>query len=160
FILSTTGPLLQAWFARRAEPYRLFAVSNAGALLALIGYPVLIEPVIATRRQAVLWSFAFAVFAILSAAVAWMSRRGKIVFERLPSPPKSDLATWAALAAGGSMLLLSTTNQLTQNVAAVPFLWLGPLAIYLLTFILCFESAGLYRRGLWLRLLAMAFGLV
>lgn len=165
FLLSSTGPLLQAWYARRwpdSQPYRLFALSNAGALIALVVYPALVEPNVPTRRQDVLWSVGFAAFAILCAAIAWIGRadpnstsigRAQVSSQR---PPGRLL--WIALAAAGSMLLLSTTNQLTENVAAVPLLWILPLAIYLITFILSFESSRWYRRGLFLRLLAMALG--
>jgi len=163
FLLSTTGPLLQAWFAHKwpeADAYRLFAVSNAAALLALLAYPILIEPHAATRTQDVAWSFGFAGFAILCAATAWISRGSEKVTLLATRPPGVSLLTWFALAAGGSMLLLSTTNQLTQNIAAVPFLWIGPLVVYLVSFILCFESSRWYRRGFYLRLLAMALATV
>ncbi len=161
FLLSTTGPLLQAWYARRwpeARPYRLFALSNLGALMALVAYPSLIEPRIPTHTQDYLWSAGFGVFAILCAGIAW-SGRG-ISAGRVETSPVGtrDRFTWIILAAAGSMLLLSTTNQLTENVAAVPLLWIVPLALYLLTFILCFESSRWYRRPVFQRLLAMALG--
>ena len=164
FVLSTTGPLLQAWISRAwpgSEPYRLFALSNAGALLALIAYPLLIEPSIPTRAQALIWSATFVGFAALAIASGWISRRGAAV-PPVSSPPsgRAEKLLWVALSTGGSMLLLATTNQLTQNVAAVPFLWLLPLVIYLLTLILCFESTRWYRRGVFLRLLAMGLGAV
>ncbi len=159
FALSATSPLLQAWYARRwTDPYRLFALSNAGALMALIAYPTLIEPRVPTHRQDLAWSAGFVVFAILCAAIAWISRTSYTIRDMAPKP--SGRLTWIALAAAGSMLLLATTNQLTQNVAAVPLLWIVPLAIYLITFILCFESSRWYRRGIYLRLLAMALGAV
>jgi hypothetical protein len=159
FVLSATSPLLQAWYARRwSDPYRLFALSNAGALMALIAYPILVEPNVATRRQDVWWSAAFVVFAVLCGSIAWFSRAPYSVRDVYPTP--SGRWTWIALAAAGSMLLLATTNQLTQNVAAVPLLWIVPLAIYLVSFILCFESSRWYRRGIYLRLLAMALGAV
>lgn len=159
FLLCSTGPLLQSWYARQgpeAQPYRLFALSNAGALLALVAYPVLIEPRISTRMQAILWSFGFAGFAALWTFTAAVSP-GTELRRRLHHKPQGS---WIALSAAGSMLLLATTNQLTQNVAAAPFLWILPLAIYLLTFILCFESSGWYRPGLSARLLAVALGWV
>ncbi|HLX46360.1 MAG TPA: fused MFS/spermidine synthase [Bryobacteraceae bacterium] len=163
FLLSTTGPLLQAWYARvfqGTQPYRLFALSNAGALIALAAYPVLIEPRVATHAQDVAWSIGFAGFAALCGFTAWISRRGEVVSAKVAmiAPPRSQRVMWIALAAAGSMMLLATTNQLTQNVAAVPFLWIVPLAIYLVTFILCFESSRWYQRGLFLRLLAVALG--
>ena len=163
FLLSTTGPLLQAWIARAwpgSEPYRLFALSNAGALLALLAYPILIEPSIPTRAQALIWSATFAGFAVLCVAAAWISRAGEAKPQAAADPASGGKLMWVALAAGGSMLLLAITNQLTQNVAAVPFLWVIPLAIYLLTFILCFESTRWYRRSIFLRLLAMGLGAV
>lgn len=167
FLLSTTGPLLQFWYSRRwpdSQPYRLFALSNAGALLALCAYPVWIEPRLATRTQDGLWSIAFAGFAVLCAVAAWISTASTAVShpeESASEPPRlAQMVTWTALAAGGSMLLLSTTNQLTQNIAAVPLLWILPLAIYLLTFTLCFESTRWYRRPIFLRLLAVALASV
>ncbi|HUA87727.1 MAG TPA: fused MFS/spermidine synthase [Bryobacteraceae bacterium] len=165
FLLSTTGPLLQSWIARTwpgSQPYRLFALSNAGALTALIAYPSLIEPAIATRAQVLIWSAAFAVFAILCVASGWISRGSAASDRRSPTSaiPAETKVLWVALSAAGSMLLLATTNQITENIAAVPFLWIIPLAIYLITFILCFESTRWYRRGIFLRLLAMGLGAV
>jgi SAM-dependent methyltransferase len=163
FLLSSTGPLLQAWIARRtqgAAPYRLFAVSNAAALLALVVYPVWIEPRFSARAQDVAWSAGFGVFAILAAAAGWLSRAEVVRTPVGPRPGRRSLAIWFALSAGGSMLLLSTTNQLTQNVAAVPFLWILPLAVYLMTFILCFEGRNWYRRGAFLRIAGIAFAAV
>ncbi len=169
-LLSATSPLLQSWYARswpESQPYRLFALSNAAALLALCSYPVWIEPRLPTRVQDIIWSAAFAAFAGLCALTAVCGARTRACHvstlgERVisQSPVLRQKVTWIALAAGGSMLLLSITNQLTQNVAAVPLLWILPLAIYLLTFILCFESSRWYRRGVYLRLLAVALASV
>ena len=161
-LLAATSPLLQGWFARswpERPPYRLFAVSNAASLAALAGYPVLIEPRLPARAQDVAWSFGFAGLAGLCALTAVLSPRnsnqpGQAV-RPAAAPTREERLLWTALAAGGSMLLLATTNQLTANVAAVPFLWILPLAVYLLTFILCFESRRWYRRELFLRLLAV-----
>lgn len=161
FLLSATSPLLQKWLARDgSQPYRLFALSNVGALLALAAYPLWIEPSIATRAQDVWWSAGFGVFAALCAAAAWLSRPETDVSTEIETPssePQNSLA-WLLLAAAGSMMLVSTTNHLTQNVAAVPFLWIVPLGAYLLSFIICFESPRWYQRGLFLRLLAVALG--
>ncbi|MGA3185723.1 MAG: fused MFS/spermidine synthase [Bryobacteraceae bacterium] len=155
FLLSATSPLLQKWLAREgAQPYRLFALSNVGALLALAAYPLLIEPRSATRAQDFWWSGAFALFVVLCAVAAWLAKPGTIVIAD-PSQTWESGVPWLLLAAAGSMLLVSTTNQLTQNVAAVPFLWILPLAVYLLSFIICFESPRWYQRGLFLRLLAV-----
>ncbi|MGE5646776.1 MAG: spermidine synthase [Acidobacteriota bacterium] len=163
-LLSATSPLVQSWFARRfpgSRPYRLFAVSNLGALAALAAYPVWIEPRLAARAQDVAWSAGFAVFAVLCGTVAWLSRGGWEGWKPAAGRgPTRQYGAWIALSAAGSMLLVATTNQLSQNVAAVPFLWILPLAIYLLTFILCFESPRWYKRGLYLKLLAVALGSV
>jgi hypothetical protein len=172
FLLSTTGPLLQAWFARRfpgRSPYRLFSLSNFASMLALLGYPLLIEPWLPTHVQALDWSVAYAVFAVLCAGAAFASVRGTAVQVALmqaranapsnskrPSPARQWL--WVALAATGSMLLLAVTNHITQNVAAVPLLWIVPLSLYLLTFILCFDGERWYRRRFFLLAAAIMLG--
>jgi hypothetical protein len=161
FLLSATSPLLQKWLARDgSQPYRLFALSNVGALLALAAYPLWIEPRIATRAQDLSWSVGFGAFALLCGVAAWLSRPRSDVWiatESIAVKSQSSIP-WLLLAAAGSMMLVSTTNQLTQNVAAVPFLWILPLGAYLLSFIICFESPRWYQRGLFLRLLAVALG--
>ncbi|HUK16319.1 MAG TPA: fused MFS/spermidine synthase [Bryobacteraceae bacterium] len=166
FLLSTTGPLVQAWYARRfkgAVPYRLYALSNAGSMFALLSYPVLFEPVFGVHEQASIWSWAYAVFFVLCAATAWVSSQAPVI-ETLaeeggaPKPGARQYALWMALPACASVLLLAITNHLSQNVAAIPFLWVLPLSIYLLTFILCFEGDGWYRRNPYLQLLAVALG--
>ncbi|HEV2491855.1 MAG TPA: fused MFS/spermidine synthase [Terriglobia bacterium] len=161
-LLSSTSPLLQAWYAeerRGALPYRLFALSNAGSMLALVSYPVLVEPVFSTRHQAVGWSLAYAAVAALS-AVAALRPRGEMAArphgESSPSPGWKLQLLWVALAACASSLLLAITNHLSRNVAAIPFLWVLPLSLYLLSFILCFEGHGWYHRGIYLRLWAVA----
>ena len=164
FLLSTTGPLLQAWYARRyrgAMPYRLYALSNAGSMFALISYPVLFEPWLGTRHQALSWSWAYGAFILLCAATAWLGREAAA--EQPQAAPDDQEPTrriffWMALPACASILLLAVTNHLTQNVAAIPFLWILPLSIYLLSFILCFESEGWYRRPVFLGLFAVAVG--
>ncbi len=163
FLLSTTGPLVQAWYARAnpgASPYRLYALSNIGSMLALLGYPFLVEPLIATRRQAWLWSVGYAGFAALGAVAAWASRAaqgtGEAATEDIGAPAFSERLIWCALAACASTLLLATTTHITQDVAPIPFLWVLPLALYLLSFILTFERAGWYRRGLYLPLTFLA----
>jgi len=164
FLLSTTGPLLQAWYARRyqgAMPYRLYALSNAGSMFALISYPVLFEPWLGTHHQAVNWSAAYGVFVVLCAGTAWLGRETAAA-QAGPAPDAPDPARriffWIALPACASTLLLAITNHLTQNVAAIPFLWILPLSLYLLSFILCFESASWYRRPVFLGLFAVAVG--
>jgi len=151
FMLSTTGPLVQAWYARRhqgAAPYRLYALSNIASLLALLSYPVLVEPFVATRAQARLWSWAYLGFAALALGAALRSPGEARPADGGPAPPAPPAATWALwalLPACASALLLAVTNHLTQNVAAIPFLWVLPLCLYLLTFIVCFDREGWYR---------------
>lgn len=161
FLLAANSPLLQAWFARARpgeNPYRLFAVSNFGSLVALLGYPLLLEPRLGGAGQVTLWSWLFAAFALLCAAVAWLTPSAKAPEEEsTPVAPlaRGDVALWIVLSATGSVLLLAVTNHLTQNVASVPLLWLAPLTLYLLSFILTFEGKGWYRpEWLWSLLLA------
>ena len=169
FLLSTTSPLLQAWFARRirhAGPYRLFALSNLASLLALLAYPVAIEPWVSTRTQSAAWSLSYALFALVCAAAAIASARGQLsVAGGAPGPgeaPSAEAApggtrrlTWLALAGMASFLLLAVTNHICQNVASLPFLWILPLSLYLGTFILCFDHPRWYRRNVFLALAAV-----
>ncbi|MBL8510443.1 MAG: hypothetical protein JNM52_02250, partial [Betaproteobacteria bacterium] len=170
FLLSTTSPLIQAWFARRypgVSPYRLFALSNTASMLALLGYPFLLEPWISTRSQAVSWSVGFGLFALLIAAAAWVGLKYQPVAANFtangdapPAPSTADKLIWVALSALGSMLLLAISNHLTQNISSMPLLWVVPLALYLLTFILCFDAkdaeGSWYQRNLFLPMLAVA----
>lgn len=161
FALSTTGPLVQTWYARsheRAAPYRLFALSNLGSMLALLSYPLLVEPTLALGRQTRLWSAGFLAFALLCAALVWRSRGS----EQTPAPAAEQSAPpglglrvlWAGLACCASTLLLAFTSYMSLNIAAIPFLWVLPLALYLLSFVLCFDATGWYQRWLFLPLLA------
>jgi hypothetical protein len=168
-LLSTTSPLMQAWYARTHKqglPYRWYALSNLGSMLALLSYPVLVEPYLATRHQGQVWSAAYAVFVVLCGTLAWRARKDREPGDRIseiggdsqyPSPvPAASRLLWIALAACASILLLAVTNYLTQNVAAIPFLWVLPLSVYLLSFIVCFEAPRVYRRAVFLPLLAVA----
>ena len=172
-LLSTTGPLLQAWYARRFKgsiPYRLYALSNAGSMFALISYPVLFEPAFGTRQQAFMWSWGFGAFVLLCGLVAWKAGKDAPELAGIPeqsrasegavpeAPTLKHYLMWLLLPATASILLLAISNHLSQNVAAIPFLWVLPLSIYLLTFILCFEGEGWYRRNPYLQLLAVALG--
>lgn len=165
-VLSATSPLLQSWYARSrggALPYRYFALSNAGSLLALLAYPVAIEPYLRGHSQAWLWSIGYGLFAVLcgsSAIAVGKSHRfhdTPLVTENSRTNP-AQIALWIALSAAPSILLLAVTNLLTQNIAPMPLLWVIPLAIYLLTFILCFESDRWYRRIVFLPLVLPALG--
>jgi SAM-dependent methyltransferase len=161
FLLAATSPLLQAWFARArpgANPYRLFAVSNLASLIALIGYPFLVEPFFGGAQQVSIWSGLFALFALLCTAMAWMTPR-RAIEARTEASTRAEPTPWVlwlALSATGSVLLLAVTNHLTQNVAAVPLLWLVPLTLYLASFIITFEGKGWYQlEWLWAVLLAL-----
>ena len=162
FLLSTTGPLVQAWFARTfpaGTVYRLFALSNLGSLLALVSYPFVFEPWITTVAQSWGWSAAYVAFVALCAAAALFSLRGRTAVDTHeavtapnagPPPGPRDYAAWLLLSAMGAFMLLAVTNHITHDVASVPFLWILPLTLYLVTFILCFEGRGWYQRRIFL----------
>jgi spermidine synthase len=160
--LSATAPLVQRWFhdlypSRTA--YRLYAVSNAGSLLALISYPSVVEPLLRLDQQSLTWSLFYALFALCCAYCAWQLRKAPAAaLPEEPAEPQtaSKKLTWLTLSAIGSVLLVATTNQMSQEIAVVPFLWILPLTIYLLTFILCFESENWYGRKAFSFLLAIA----
>ncbi len=162
--LSATSPLLQAWLGRAGfkTPYRMFAVSNFASLAALLLYPTVVEPTLGTRAQSVAWSLLYVAFAAMCTVLAWKIRHASAPLdETIPArTPTLRIVQWFALAACGSMLLLSVTNHIDENVAAVPFLWILPLATYLLSFVFSFGSLNIYRRSLWLRLLAFALGIL
>ena len=186
FVLSTTSPLVQAWFARGfpgRSPYRLFALSNLASMMALLGYPFLLEPWIATRAQAWGWSTGYVLFVGLCVATAWKSasRKSEVnsmeIGVRLDSPDVLDGRSpaewkvesdpgiprqilWCALAATSSALLLAVTGHITQNIAAVPLLWIVPLSLYLISFILCFDGKGWYHRETFLAMLAAGLGVM
>lgn len=205
FALSATSPLVQAWFSHvhpGRSPYRLYALSNAGSLLALLSYPFVFEPVFDLSRQATLWSGAFGLYGALCGVCLiclWHLRhRTPVVVPTRPSPPPSletashprrsvtaaaavqmmapgrtkpqraakpawnptanddatpptwlDWFRWLALPACASLMLLATTNHVCQDVAVVPFLWVMPLTLYLLSFILCFDAPWWYSRRYW-----------
>jgi spermidine synthase len=168
-LLSATSPLLQAWYLRVKKdviPYRLFALSNFGSMLALLSYPLLIEPRLTLGIQAKTWSAGYVLFALVCAFAGWRSSgataadtvQGSPTAESAKSPSAASMVFWVALAACASVLLLSTTTLLTQNVAPIPLLWVVPLSIYLLSFIFCFEG-HVYHRFIFLPLLLAALAL-
>ena len=164
FLLSSTSPLVQAWYARASpgtSPYRLFALSNFASMLALLGYPFLIEPWLTGTLQSWTWSVGYMGFTACCAALAWrtralppLSRSEGLREADAARPGARQIALWLALATLGSVMLLGVTNHLTQNVPSIPLLWVVPLAVYLATFILCFESKRWYRPDLYLASLA------
>jgi hypothetical protein len=163
FMLSTTGPLLQAWYARcrqAAMPYRLYALSNAGSMFALLSYPVLVEPTLTTRHQSVAWSVGYGVFILLCGLAAFRSCREPVSARETGSgdverPGPRLYALWLLLPACASVLLLAVTSHLSQNVAAIPLLWVVPLSVYLFSFILCFDRTSWYRRNPYIELLGV-----
>ncbi len=172
FVLSTTSPLVQVWFSHSypgRSPYRLYALSNFGSLAALLSYPFLFEPAFDLPRQSWLWSGAFVGYVVLCGACAgwlWVRKPCATAAPGLdPDVAVSPAATglsglrwllWVFLPACASLVLLATTNHVCQDVAVVPFLWVAPLALYLLSFILCFDHPRWYVRGLWATLAASA----
>jgi hypothetical protein len=177
FVLASTSPLLQQWFARiypGRSPYRLYALSNAGSLLALVSYPFFFEPRLTRHAQARLWGWGLVLYAlgcVWCAANVWKTRAvaaqpaadaGVTAIKEQPSlnPSLVERSLWLLLPACASVLLLAITNKLCQDVAVVPFLWVLPLALYLLTFIICFDHSRWYARfPFTLALVASAGGL-
>jgi spermidine synthase len=153
-LLSSTAPLVQSWYSRLypgKPPYRLYALSNAGSLLALLSYPFLFEPFFGRRPLSILWMSAFAVFVALYAAGARLALGAPASSGEAPEgggePPAVPLrlrALWILLPAFASAMLLASTNQMCQDVIVMPFFWVTPLAAYLLSFILAFDRPGAY----------------
>ncbi len=148
-VLATTSPLITRWFASlepSANPSRLFAISNLGSFLGLLSYPFAFEITLSSTAQTRLWSVAFVVYAILFALcafVVWRARGANVERPRAEGGDGAPLAPgrvlrWIGLSALASVLLLATTNQVSQWSAVIPFLWIVPLALYLLTFVLAF----------------------
>jgi len=166
FLLASTSPLLQRWFADRYQgrsPYRLYAVSNAGSLMGLLTYPFLVEPFLRMREQAWLWSFGYAVFVLFAVRLAFgLSVAGmQASVPPPPTPPASahiprrTALLWILLSMLPSALLVATTSRMAQDVPAVPFLFVLQLSIYLLTFIIAFDGPRWYWRPLFLVLLGL-----
>jgi hypothetical protein len=162
FLLSTTTPLVQAWYWRRfrsAVPYRLFALSNLASLGALLGFPLVFEPAFDLKALGWGWSLVYAGFVVLCGILALGSAEGEA---KAPATPRTDPPVpgvqlgWLALSAMGSVMLLAVTNHITQNIASVPFLWVVPLALYLVSFILAFDHPRWYVRPFFVAALAVA----
>src|SRR5262249_30683490 len=145
------APLVQNWFSLArpgSSPWRLYALSNFGSFLALLSYPFAVEPYFRLRTQAWIWSGMYVVFGALciwDARVApyrtatVRERTSADVFSSLPHPAVATILLWLGLSAAGSTLLLAVTNEISQEIAVVPFLWIAPLAVYLLTFVITFD---------------------
>lgn len=170
-VLSATAPLLQAWYARvrfgcadGQNPYVLYAASNLGSFLALIAYPALIEPLLTLSGQRAGWSGGYAAFVLMVvalAAVAWRRGPGTVEaapLERSAPIPWKEKVVWVLLAAAPASLMLGVTTHLSTDVASAPFLWVAPLALYLLTFVIAFQSKPLIPLPITL-VIAAALGL-
>ena len=179
FVLASTGPLVQAWLARRRSDggvYRLYAFSNLGSLAALDSYPLVVEPWLAIGGQTTVWSLLFCLFALVQGLLAlWLGSvlprsaasvdgasggragDGEPTTGLAAATPDTDggragvrpsryrRCAWLLLPALASVTLLAVTNHVCQDVAVIPFLWVLPLGLYLLSFIICFDRAGWYR---------------
>ena len=165
FALSATGPLIQHWFSRAnpvASPYRLYALSNAGSLLALLSYPFYFETEFSRLAQAGMWGgglLGFTVCCVACGTRVWKISNvppasphadvegGEVRNERSPGQPSLlNVSLWLLLPACASVLLIAITNKLSQDVTVIPLLWVIPLALYLLSFIICFDSPRWYLR--------------
>ncbi len=167
-LLSASGPLLQHWFGEvypTRSPYRLYAVSNLGSLLGLLTYPFVFEPLLKINQQTGFWSWGFALYAVIAATTAlfFLKRhpRGNAGqrTETAVRPGAASVLLWIAFSACGSILLLALTSQMCQDVAVVPFLWVVPLSLYLLTFVIAFDHERWYYRPIAVPLAAIAVGM-
>jgi spermidine synthase len=179
-VMSATNPLLQAWYSRGtvrggntaapSPPYRLFALSNFGSLLALVAYPALVEPYFSLHAQTVAWSAGFLAFVVVCGVISLNARNFSPAELPIPEPQAAlagnpdnpptpgERTLWLLAAACGAFLLAAVTSHLSQNIAAIPLLWIIPLAIYLFTFVVAFNGGRLYFRWLVVRLLPVAVG--
>lgn len=174
FLLSATSPMMQHWFAlswSKRVPYRLYALSNAGSLLGLLSYPFLVEPHVRLGAQRWAWAAGYGLFLVcffFSARSATRSAASAALQKefvpdlRPPAPPVgwSLRLLWIGLAACASVLFLATTNLICEDIAVSPFLWVLELSLYLLSFIVCFESDRWYRREIFYPLFAVTVALV
>ncbi|MDO6426682.1 fused MFS/spermidine synthase [Thalassotalea sp. 1_MG-2023] len=179
FILSSTGPLVQNWYASNHQgkaPYFLYSWSNVASLIALLSFPFVFEPILAASTQLILWSVLYGVYVLAFIVIAITTYRGQLLqpIETTQSITGVNIDTgvakidrhthdfnltnaisWVALSSLGVIFLVATTNAITQNVAPIPFLWILPLCLYLLSFIICFHSDRWYIRWYWLILLIL-----
>ena len=162
-LVASASPLLQRWFTLErsaVSPYRLYAVSNLGSLMGLLTYPFLLEPLVGLRAQHILWSAGYLLFLGVAGWCAWgVFRNARNDAAPIPTPtkptptadapPATTRLLWLTLSAWGSVLLLATTSRITQDVAPIPFLWVLPLSLYLISFVICFDSERWYDRRVW-----------
>jgi hypothetical protein len=161
FVLAANGPLMQAWFSRifpERSYARLYALSNVGSLLGLLAYPLALEPSLTLRQQGWTWALGFVVFAMVAGLLSYRAREEQGVSHvevNADKPSASLRVLWLILAGTASLFLLSITNQISQEVAVIPFLWVIPLTMYLLSFILAFSDSRWYDRRLYALLFAL-----
>ncbi|MBV9931104.1 MAG: fused MFS/spermidine synthase [Alphaproteobacteria bacterium] len=146
FITSAQAPLMQRWYAletRRGEPWALYAASNLGSFAGLLSYPLLVEPLLTLRQQSLLWTAGYALLVLLVGLCA-LTIPADVVEEKprtaSPPAPLRRVLLWMAVAAVPSGLMLSTTTHLTTDIVAVPMLWVVPLGLYLLSFVIAFAD--------------------
>lgn len=158
FLLSTSGPLLQAWYTRATEraPYRLYAVSNFGSLLGLLSYPFVVEPLLKLRTQGWFWSGLYLVFAagiagcVAAVRSARRTEQAPVAREpESPAPSGTQYALWVLLPGCASVALLATTSVISLYLAATPLIWVLPLSVYLISFIICFGRPAWYVPGVF-----------
>jgi len=161
-LISSSGPLFQSWFRsqyQNKDTYRLYALSNIGSLLGLLSYPFVIEPLLSLHQQSLLWSTGFILYFIWTLACLHSLRHTNADVREIQEPVTAnpirvaDAFVWVCMAGIATVLLLATTNKITMDVASVPFLWILPLTLYLLSFIICFDRAAWYVRKWWVPLL-------
>lgn len=170
FVLSATAPLLQSWFSRTLpgrSPYRLYALSNFGSLLALVSFPVLFEPSFTRTAQSTAWGAGLAIYFLACVWVGvkvWKSSALEPAQASTAPPEQRPTASaklmWLLLPFCASALLLAITNKMCQDVAVIAFLWVVPLAVYLLSFIICFDRPAWYGRSWFGPLLMLALPLI
>jgi len=186
FLLSTTSSIVQAWFSRmhhQSSPYAFYVLSNTASLLALLSYPVLFEPNWSVKQQAIFWSLGFVLYLGLIGYCSLRARARPLAGSGADAPPAGEEPGeqaagldvpyqrsapsrrtrffWVSLAACASVMLLASTNQMSQDIAPIPFLWVLPLSLYLLSFVVAFNDHQQRFRGLYvaLALVAMFLGL-
>jgi len=165
FVLSTNSALVQHWYTRRTgkAPWFLYAVSNAGSLLGLLGYPLIVEPLTGLRAQSTLWLAGYALFVVCTGVVVVIAAgAASEAAPSSPAPPREQVVRWFTRSALGAMLLTAVSFWITMDVAAVPLLWVLPLALYLATFILAFSPRAPFPRAslVILAMLAIMLGLL
>ncbi|MEW6993596.1 spermidine synthase [Colwelliaceae bacterium MEBiC 14330] len=169
FLLASTGPLVQRWLTfieTDKLPYKLYSLSNFASLLALLSFPFVVEPLLDSSQQSLTWSLVYFVYVLLFlylmygvyrqlAGVKLASLLDTKHDDKKMAIAKATLVLWGGLSAIGVVLLVATTNAMTQNIPPVPFLWILPLCLYLLSFIISFHSPKWYERTYWLALFSL-----